>query len=80
VPTEVDRSSHAPVVRIEVVWPTGHPVRPASCRPTGEQGRSNTVTHGQVRFATELQREGSRQRGHNEGTSLREDAGHDEKC
>ena len=39
-----------------------------------------TVTRGQVRFAAELQRERSRQRGHNKGTSLREDAGYDEKC
>ncbi len=38
------------------------------------------VTQGQVRFATELQRERSHQRGHNEGTSLRKDAGYDEKC
>ena len=45
--------------------------------------RAGSETVGQLlrsREPTELERERSRPRGHNEGTLLREDAGYDEKC
>jgi hypothetical protein len=56
---EVVRSSYAPLVRIEVVWPIGHPVLRARCVLSGERERGKAAIQGHVCLVTEQQHDRS---------------------